>query len=37
VSNDGLEGSNSDMLLCLKDQQQNPLVKALFIAAKRFF
>jgi len=33
---DGLEGSNSDMLLCLKDQQQNPLVKALFTAAKSF-
>ncbi|EPJ55960.1 MAG: hypothetical protein OFPI_01720 [Osedax symbiont Rs2] len=29
----GFESSNTDMLLCLKDQQKNPLVKALFEAA----
>lgn len=29
-----LEDSNTDMLLCLKDQRQNPLVKMLFDAAK---
>ena len=28
----GFESSNTDMLLCLKDQQKNPLVKALFEA-----
>lgn len=30
----GFEDSNTDMLLCLKDQRQNPLVKALFDAAE---
>jgi len=30
----GFESSNCDMLLCLKDQQKNPLVKALFEAAQ---
>lgn len=29
----GFEASNADMLLCLKDQQQNPLVRALFKCA----
>ncbi len=30
----GFEDSNADMLLCLKDQRLNPLVKALFDAAE---
>ncbi|MCJ8337173.1 MAG: LysR substrate-binding domain-containing protein [Pseudomonadales bacterium] len=29
----GFESSNADMLLCLKDQHKNPVVKALFDAA----
>jgi len=31
----GLEGSNRDMLLCLKEQRQSPLVATLFAAAER--
>jgi len=31
----GLEGSNRDMLLCLKAQEKNPLVATLFAAAER--
>jgi aminoethylphosphonate catabolism LysR family transcriptional regulator len=30
----GLEGSNRDLLLCLKEQRKNPLVAALFEAAE---
>ena len=36
VKVEGFEGSNSDMLLCLKDQQHTPLIKALFKAAQVF-